>query len=380
MPEVVKNFLIGGHTSVVIAGTHGKTTTSSLTAVALEGAGLPVGFLIGAVVPQFGSGCRPVPSQKGFFVSEGDEYDTAFFDKRSKFLSYRPDIAVINNIEFDHADIFPTLEHLISSFRLFARLVPRSGVLLVGEEHAAARRAVADALAPVEIFGLQESADWRAADCTVTASGAEFTVVFRERALAQCTLALAGEHNIRNAMAAFAAGYHAGAHPQAMAQALANFTPPKRRMEVLVQTSVVTVIDDFAHHPTALEATIAATRQRYPNRRILLCFEPRSNTTTRNIFQNELATALSNADCVYLGALNRPERYSVQEILNVPQLLLSLTEQGKSAFSVQQQQQEWGKELFDMLRRDVQEGDVILLCSNGDWNGLRKMLSDYFIN
>lgn len=377
MSEVLRDEFIARNTSVVVAGTHGKTTTSSLAAWMLHQGGLPTGFFIGAVTGNFGSGARSVPPshQQGYFVSEGDEYDSAYFDKRSKFLSYRPDIAVINNVEFDHADIFNSLDDIISSFRLFSRLVPLNGVIIANGDDANVLKACADTPAPIETFGFAPSNRWRAVDIDYASDATHFTVLVKGIILARFSIRLLGEHNVRNALAVVAVGIHAGLSADAIQNGFDTFIAPKRRLEEISTFHGNVVVDDFGHHPTAIRLTIGAARQKYPGRRIVAVFEPRSNTTTRNIFQDELITAFDDADVVVIGRLNRPERYTMEERLNRESLATSLAQRSKEVFVVPQDGENmWGGYVRDYLQARSTENSVILLLSNGDVGGLRRLL------
>ncbi|MES2765969.1 MAG: Mur ligase family protein, partial [Bacteroidota bacterium] len=303
MPEIIRTYLIGRNTSVVIAGTHGKTTTASMTAWLFESAGLEPGYLIGGVPRNFTQSCRAVSDSRnntktGFFVSEGDEYDSAFFDKRSKFLHYSPDIAVINNIEFDHADIFHSLDDVKRTFKHFARIIPQNGVLLIPADEENSHDVAEGVPTNVQTFGLSHAADWRAENIKYTAHGTDFLLKRGDDDLGEFHLPMAGEHNLKNAVAALACAIHAGADVELLKAGLSKFLPPKRRMEVVHEIGGITVIDDFGHHPTAIRETLGAVKQNYPGRRIIACFEPRSNTTTQNIFQQELEDCFEDADAI----------------------------------------------------------------------------------
>ncbi len=383
MAELVGRLFISRNTSIVCCGTHGKTTTSSMTAWLLEHAGRRPGFLIGGVPGNFTQGCRPVPegihdTHAGVFVSEGDEYDTAFFDKRSKFVHYRPTIAIINNIEFDHADIFDSTEAIIRSFQHMVRLVPRSGVVLVNADDANALAASANAPCPVERVGRASDATWCMTDITEDGNITSWTILRNGETYGRFSLPMPGEHNIRNATMAIAATAHAGLSVEEQQAALPAFVPPKRRLEEIATWRGCTVIDDFAHHPTAIAATMKALRQRYPKGAIHAVFEPRSNTTTRNFFQHELATCFRGASTVLLGPVNRPERYRAEERLDTERLVNDLTAEGINAHALPSERAadpRWGVDLAEILAARVNEGDVIAILSNGDVGGLRALLS-----
>ena len=378
MPEIIRDYLIGSNTSIVISGTHGKTTTSSLTSWILDSAGFNLGFLIGGIPGNYSQGCRPVPKPEvGYFVSEGDEYDTAFFDKRSKFLLYKPTIAVINNLEFDHADIFSSLDEIKKSFRLFVRLIPRNGLLLAANEDKNVREIALSALSTVETFGLDEKAYWQATDITYSESGTRFVVNKNKVKLSAFTTSLSGEHNLKNTLAAIAIATNVGISPHTIQQGLNTYKLPKRRLETIGIWKGCTVIDDFAHHPTAITETLKTLRQKYNDSRIIACFEPRSNTTTRNIFQNELSESFKNADIVCFGALNRPERYGKSERLDTSLLAEKLRSEGKIVQIISQeegQNPQWGQCIYDFIEKYSQPTDIIVLLSNGDFGGLRALL------
>ncbi len=266
MPELIKNVLIHKNTSIVISGTHGKTTTSSLTTWLLESAGKHPGFLIGAIPGNFSQGCRPVTedfhnTRSGYFVSEGDEYDTAFFDKRSKFMHYRPDILVINNCEFDHADIFDSLAAIQNSFRLCARLVPGNGLILVNGDDDNAMQTVSTALSEIQTFGLGEHNTLRAHSIKYTPQETTLSVSLHGQEIGTFSMTLAGEFNVRNALAAIGIAYHIGISTQEIQQGLSTFRLPKRRMETIAVWKNCPVIDDFAHHPTAIAETLRGVVQ-----------------------------------------------------------------------------------------------------------------------
>lgn len=383
LPALVRERLIAKNRSVVVAGTHGKTTTTAMTAWLLEAAGRKPGFLIGGVPGNFDESCRPVPPERhntpeGVFVIEGDEYDSAYFDKRSKFLHYQPDVAILNNIEFDHADIFDSLDAVLKSFRLFLRLVPRRGIALLNGDDANVMQLLPDAVSPTETFGFGESCDWRVTDLQEGPEGLSYELVYRGIPRVNIQIPMTGAHNAQNMLVACAAAYHCGVPFEHLAEAAAQFRPPKRRLEAIGTFHGATVVDDFAHHPTAIQATIRALRAQYPGRKIWVAFEPRSNTTTRNLFQHELEQCFVGAAGVVLGALDRPWRYAEHERLQVGQLMEALRAQGLRAASVTEDQGResgWGVHLQRVLAEWVEPDDVVAVLSNGDFGGLRKLLT-----
>ncbi|HHE31556.1 MAG TPA: UDP-N-acetylmuramate:L-alanyl-gamma-D-glutamyl-meso-diaminopimelate ligase [Chlorobaculum parvum] len=378
MPELVRHELIGRHTSIVVAGTHGKTTTTSLAAWLLEAGGLLPGFLIGGIPENFGDGCRPSGlSEPGFFVTEGDEYDSAFFDKRSKFLHYRPDIAIINNVEFDHADIFDSLNDIKKSFRLLVNLVPSNGLLIVNADDPNSMEVAAKAFCRMETFGLNDDADWTATDITTDAESTVFTVLHNGEAMGRVSVPLFGNYNVMNALAATAAAVRAGVSLESITKGLATFKRPKRRMELVGDyADGITLIEDFAHHPTAVRLTLGAIAKHYPGRRIVACFEPRSNTTTRNIFQHELAECFDDASFVVLGRVNRPDRYAPDERLDAKQLYRELKARGKRVFAAGDG--DYPNDIVRFIEAEQQPGDVVVLLSNGSFNGLKALLMESF--
>lgn len=383
MAELVGRLFISRNDSIVCCGTHGKTTTSSMAAWLCEHAGRRPGFLIGGIPRNFDVGCRPVPdgvhdTRAGIFVSEGDEYDTAFFDKRSKFVHYRPTVAIINNIEFDHADIFDNVEAIIRSFRQVVRIIPRNGLLLVCAEDAHARRAAENAPCHVALVGTSSDSTWRIIDLEEDGNVTRWTTLKDGRMYGQFTLPMPGEHNVRNATMALAATSFTGLTAEEQIAAMPLYRAPKRRLEEIGIWKGCTVVDDFAHHPTAIAATLKALKQRYPSSSLHVVFEPRSNTTTRNFFQSELADCFRGAQTVCLGPVNRPERYVEAERLDTDRLVSDIAALGISVVSLPSEHASdptWGSALLAVLSSRVQPDDVIAILSNGDVGGLRKMLT-----
>lgn len=380
MAALVGAELIGNSTSIVITGTHGKTTTSSLTAWLLEYADCNPGFLIGGVPRNFTTGCRPPTNNRynnPVFVSEGDEYDTAFFDKRSKFVHYRPTVVVVNNIEFDHADIFNSLEDILKSFSQLIRIVPKNGLLLFNADDEHAMSLTQHATTPVQTIGFSERSTWQICNHYSDALGAHFDVVFNSKPYGTFFVPMPGEHSMRNAVCAIAATAFYGLDAHVQREALAAFLPPKRRLEKIGIWHGAIVVDDFAHHPTAIKATIQALRAQYPVSNIHAVFEPRSNTTTRAFFQHELATCFDGVTSVTIGPVNRPERYKESDRLNTPQLQADITARGIHAWCLESslaQDNSWGKFVEQHLRTLVQENDIIVILSNGNVGGLRATL------
>jgi UDP-N-acetylmuramate: L-alanyl-gamma-D-glutamyl-meso-diaminopimelate ligase len=376
MPDLVRRTLIGRNTSIVVTGTHGKTTTTSLVAWLLEHGGLKPGFLVGGIPENFSIGCRASGRESdGFFVSEGDEYDTAFFDKRSKFLHYRPDIAIINNIEFDHADIFSSLEEIRKSFRLFVNLIPRNGVLIVNGEDPLALEAASKAYCRVERFGFSPECEWRAVNIIAEQDETAFDLIHCGSEAGRAKVPLFGNYNIMNTLAAIAAATASGLSFDAVSKGLSLFRRPRRRMEVIGTFGRnITVLEDFAHHPTAVKVTLEAISQLYEGRRIVTCFEPRSNTTTRNIFQKELSECFSAASVVIFGKVHRPERYSPDERLDTAMLEAELEKQGKTVLLGGVDEGDYPMDIVRFLESCLRENDVVVILSNGNFANLKNLL------
>ncbi len=381
MPEVVRRELITGNTSVVITGTHGKTTTTSLAAWLFEYAGLQPGFLIGGIAENFNAGCRASGRKSnGFFITEGDEYDTAFFDKRSKFVHYRPDIAVINNIEFDHADIFTSIEDIKRSFRQFIALIPSNGVLIVNGQDSVASEVSGNAPSAVERFGLGETFEWSAVDVKNTADSTSFQLLHRAKPAGTFTIDQFGEHNILNTLAAIAVSSHAGIPFSTIRNGIRSFKRPKRRMEIVGEFNRgMMLIDDFAHHPTAIRATLTSLRQRFAKRRIIACFEPRSNTSTRNVFQHDLENAFADADIVVIGKVHRAERYAENLRLDTEKLSAVLSRSGKKVYVSASESTRYPQDIEAFIDENLRDDDVIVLLSNGSFNGLKQLLTESFL-
>src|SRR5438105_14632975 len=300
LPELLKEYFIRGKRSLVVAGTHGKTTTTSLLAWVFEHNGLNPSFLIGGIPNNFGRGARFTESE--WFIIEGDEYDTAFFDKRSKFVHYLPEAAILNNLEFDHADIFENLAAIQTSFKRLINLVPRNGLLLANGDDPNVAPLLDITHCPVKRFGLGEANAVRAFNVNLAATASEFEIPsFKFR------LNLLGELNVRNALAVVGCAKHCGLKNSQIQSAFDTFKGIKRRMEVRGIAGGVTVLDDFGHHPTAIRETLRALRLKYPTQKVWAIFEPRTNTTRRNIFQAELASAFADADAVVVSQIARLE-------------------------------------------------------------------------
>jgi UDP-N-acetylmuramate: L-alanyl-gamma-D-glutamyl-meso-diaminopimelate ligase len=370
MPQILEKYFIPGRTSIVVAGTHGKTTTTAMLAWIFHVAGRRPDFLVGGVVPNFGDRSYGLGGGDEFIV-EGDEYDTAFFDKAPKFLHYHPDELILTSLEFDHADIYPDLESIALQFRRLVNLVPRRGRILIWGESRELKDAVAKAFSPVETFGLTPECDWQAGDVLWNDSATEFRVARGGGEVARIRMPLAGKHNVLDALAAVALAHGRGIERGAIEQALASFESVRRRMEIKGEANGVLVVEDFAHHPTAVRLTLEAARTRWPGRRIWAAIEPRSNTMRRRIFQDVLPDALAIADGVMIGPVNRAQLLSEKDRFSPEALTEALRKRGRVAEAFQS-----SAEIADYLSERVRAGDLVLVMSNGSFDGLCSKVLD----
>ena len=382
MSEMIHDEIIGNNDAIVITGTHGKTTTSSLTATIFEHAGRKPGFVIGAKPGNFDYGCRPIPepmfsSGTGICIIEGDEYDTSFWDKRSKFFHYTPQIAVINAIEFDHSDIFNSIEEIVKSFRLFLRLIPAQGLLLLNADDDLALSMKDHAFSRIETFSTFGNGIWNANIYSQDKAGTIFSYHHNGSLIDTVSIPMIGHHNVRNALAAIACAHHSGISKNDIKFGLQQFIPPKRRLEYLGDWKERIIIDDFAHHPTAIKETVCALRNVYPDKKIHAVFEPRSNTTTRNIFQKELASCFLGVNSVILGPINRPERFAPSERLDVDALKRAYEQYGIPVFTVKEDIPTWGTLIIEDLEQLTKPDDIIVLMSNGNVGTLRTLLFSF---
>jgi UDP-N-acetylmuramate: L-alanyl-gamma-D-glutamyl-meso-diaminopimelate ligase len=362
LPELLKAFFIQGQRSLVVTGTHGKTTTTSLLTWVFEHNGLNPSYLIGGIPHNLKQGARFTSSE--WFIIEGDEYDTAFFDKRSKFVHYLPEVVIINNLEFDHADIFENLAAIQTTFRRLISLVPRNGLLLANGDDANIAPLLGVTHCPVKRFGLGEPNSVRAFNVKLAATASEFEIPsFKFH------LNLIGELNVRNALAVVACAKHCGLKNHQIQAAFDTFKGIRRRMEIRGISGGITVIDDFGHHPTAIRETLRALRLKYAGEKIWAVFEPRSNTTRRNVFQTELALAFSDADAVVIAEVARPEQLAPGERLDTTQLMADLKALGKEGAYLPN-----ADSIVDHLARQAKGGDVVCVFSNGGFGGIHEKL------
>jgi len=362
LPELLKEFFIRGKRSIVVAGTHGKTTTTSLLTWVFEHNGLNPSYLIGGLPNNLSQGARFTDSE--WFIIEGDEYDTAFFDKRSKFVHYQPEVAVVNNLEFDHADIFESLDAVKKTFSHFIRLIPHNGLLLANGDDPNLAPLLKVTHCPVKRFGLGEGNAIQAFNLRYGPTATEFEIPsFKFH------LNMMGELNARNALAVVACAKHCGLKNHQIQSAFDTFKGIKRRMEVRGIAGGVTVVDDFGHHPTAIRETLRALRIKYPREKIWAVFEPRSNTTRRKVFQDELVAAFSDADVVVVAEVARLEQIAAEERLDPEKLMQDLKNAGKDAAYLPDVDS-----IVSHVARNTQGGDIVCVFSNGGFGGIHGKL------
>jgi len=364
LPEAVRDHFLWGARSIVIAGTHGKTTTTSLTGWVLAHGGADPSVFIGGISENFESSYRVGGGRE--FVIEGDEYDSAFFDKTAKFLKYLPDIAVVNNLEYDHADIYPDLASIRLAFQRFVNLVPRRGLLLLGIDSPEAAALGARAHCRVESFGLSAGADWQGHDLKVNATSTVFSVRQHGQSIGAFEVPLLGAYNVRNALAALAVGSAVGLNTDTMGDALRRFRGVRRRMELRGTANGVAVYDDFAHHPTAIGETLDGVRSAFPDRSLWAIFEPRSATSCRRVFQDDFARALAKADHVILPAVYRSTLPEDQR-LSTEQLVADL--RGVDARYIPRVD-----DIVQTVASEARPGDIVVIMSNGGFDDIHRKL------
>jgi UDP-N-acetylmuramate: L-alanyl-gamma-D-glutamyl-meso-diaminopimelate ligase len=365
-PQALGRFLIGSKRSVVIVGTHGKTTTTALIAWVLTKEGWDPSFFIGGIPVNFESGFRQ--GNGAWVILEGDEYDSAFFDKGPKFLHYKPEKVILTSLEFDHADIYRDLEDLKSAFCRLIEIIPPTGTLLVCNEYEAGKEVSALAVCPRIFYGQGEPRDWEARNIRVHEGKSLFEPFHRGKSEGEMRFALPGRYNVINALAAYAMGRELGVERDVLKEALATFSGVKRRQELKGEVGGITLIDDFAHHPTAIRETIEAVRLAYPGRRLWAIFEPRSNTSRRRIFEREFPQALGCADRIVVAGLYLPEKIPEDDRLpvrEVTQEINRLCNDHRAVFI------ERASDIPAYVADEANSGDVILVMSNGGFDGVQ---------
>lgn len=367
LPEVLKERFIRGRHSVVVAGTHGKTTTTSLAVWMMVLAGMNPSFLVGGIAENLGTSFQLTDGR--YFVIEGDEYDTAFFDKGPKFVHYLPDTVILNSIEFDHADIYPDLEAVKTAFRRLINLIPRRGRLIADGDSPVVRELTTKAWCPVEFFGLENDADWKAVDIVIGQEHTAFRVLARGKTYGRFETPLAGRFNVKNCLAVMALAAALGIPKETVAHGLRSFRSVKRRMEVRWEVNGILLVDDFAHHPTAVRATLEAVRAKYPGRRLIALFEPRSRTSRLRLMEAPFVEALQIADVAVLAPVFRPDVVPEPDRLRPEVIAAALQRQGKSASALDSVDA-----IVDYVARIARTGDVIVIMSNGGFGGIHEKL------
>ena len=368
-PQALGKFLIGPKRSLVVAGTHGKTTTSALMAWVLAKAGWEPSFFIGGLPRNFGSGFRQ--GSGGWVVLEGDEYDSAFFDKGPKFLHYRPEKVILTSLEFDHADIYRDLDHLKNAFRGFMEMIPSSGTLLLCNEYQAAKDVAAFARCPVVFYGDGEPRGWQARNIRVSGGASWFEPFDGQNLEGEVKVSLIGRHNVSNALAVYVMARELGIGPEVIREGMESFGGVKRRQELKGEVGGITLLDDFAHHPTAVQGTIEAVRSAYPGRRLWAIFEPRSNTSRRRVFAREFPRALGVADRIVVAGLYQPEKIPLEERLPAEEVVQEINRTSGEGRAVLIERAD---EIAQYVAGEALQGDVIVVMSNGGFDGVQEKI------
>jgi UDP-N-acetylmuramate: L-alanyl-gamma-D-glutamyl-meso-diaminopimelate ligase len=367
LPQILHDEFLVGKDVLVVAGTHGKTTTTSMLAWIFETAGLQPSFLIGGIAENFG---RSFGLGEGkHFILEGDEYDTAFFDKGPKFLHYFPDSLILTSVEFDHADIYKDLDAVETAFKRLVNLVPRRGRVVAFDSGESIDGCLRKAFCPVERYGVSNRASWKIANLKLYEERTSWSVLRDGRPWADFEFPLGGEYNVWNATASAALAANYGISKDVIAQALETFRSVKRRLEVKAQVNGITIIDDFAHHPTAIEQTIHALRARYPHSRLWVVLEPRSNTMRRNVLQDALARSLALADQVVVAAIFKSAAIPEAERLDLNRVVDEIQKRGKQARIFAD-----ADAIVNAIAPELRERDVVAILSNGGFGGIYEKL------
>jgi UDP-N-acetylmuramate: L-alanyl-gamma-D-glutamyl-meso-diaminopimelate ligase len=367
LPQLLHDEFLRGKEVLVVAGTHGKTTTTSMLAWIFDSAGLQPSFLIGGIAEYFGSSFHL--GQGKHFILEGDEYDTAFFDKGPKFLHYFPDSIILTSVEFDHADIYKDLDAVETAFKRLVNLIPRRGRIIAFDSGDSVERCVAKAFCPVERYGAKTADGFQISNLQFEPDHTSWQVLHKGKPWADLECPLAGEYNAWNATAAAALAFSCGIPIPEIQKALKTFKSVKRRLEVKAQVNGITIIDDFAHHPTAIAGTLKALRARYAGARLWAILEPRSNTLRRRVLQSDLARSLAGADEVIVAGVFRSEAVPVNERLELPELAAEIELNGRRARLLAD-----ADEIVKTAAPEMRSGDVVAILSNGGFGGIYEKL------
>jgi UDP-N-acetylmuramate: L-alanyl-gamma-D-glutamyl-meso-diaminopimelate ligase len=366
LPQILHDEFLVGREVLVVAGTHGKTTTTSMLAWIFESAGLQPSFLIGGIAENFGSSFQMGTGKH--FILEGDEYDTAFFDKGPKFLHYFPDSIILTSVEFDHADIYKDLDAVETSFKRLVNLVPRRGRIIAFDSGESVEKCIARAFCPVERYGSTD-ADWQVANLKLESTRTTWSIVHKGEPWGEFEFELGGEYNVWNATAAAALAFSCGISEDVIAAALKSFKSVKRRLQVRAQVNGITIIEDFAHHPTAIAGTLKALRSRYPGGRLWTILEPRSNTLRRNVLQEDLAKSLALADEAVIAQVFKSEAIPEAERLDVDLLTADIKKHGGRARFAPD-----ADGIIKLAAPEMRSGDVVAILSNGGFDGIYEKL------
>src|SRR3989338_461193 len=367
MPQALAEFFLKDKKIVVVAGTHGKTTTSSIIAWVLEASRKDPSFLIGGIPKNFGKNYKL--GKGDFFVIEGDEYDTAFFDKGPKFLHYIPDVAVLTSIEFDHADIYADFSQVENAFKKFIHKIPLQSKIIACEDDENAIRISKESACKVETYGINSVSDWRIEGIERGNGNAFFEIRHKENILGRCITSLIGKHNLMNLLGAIAALRSLGLSAEEITAGIQSFQGVRRRQEIVGEVKGITVFDDFAHHPTAVRETVRGFKESYPERRLWAVFEPRSNTSRRSVFEKEYSEAFLDAEKIIIAGVYNPGllddkiRFSPQRVVD------NLVNKGKEAFYIEKVE-----DIVSHLAGNLKKNDIVLIMSNGGFGGIHKKL------
>jgi len=366
MAETVKELFIRGKQSIVVAGTHGKTTTTAMLAWILEVAGRKPSFLVGGIAENFGSSfqLRDGPD----FVIEGDEYDTAFFDKGPKFLHYLPRIVLLKNIEFDHADIYADLEAIKTAFRRLINIVPRSGLIVAGIDSPVVTELIPAAFSRVATAGLG-TGEWQAVNIKTTADGMDFEILRSDSNTGSFAIPLPGTFNVQNALGAIIVARDLGIPDEVIRRALSTFKSVKRRLEIRGEVNGIVVYDDFAHHPTAVQETLRAVRERHPHARVWAVFEPRSQTCRRKIFEPAFIQSFDPADVILIARVYGASHLAPAETLSPDRVAEGIRARGKRAFTFASTE-----EIVSFVASEARPGDQVVIMSNGGFDNIHVKL------
>ena len=368
-PEALSHFFLDGRKSLVVTGTHGKTTTASLLSWVLHDSGRKPGFMVGGWLKNFDSN-HLVP-EGDYFVTEGDEYDSAFFDKGPKFLHYRPDVSILTSIEFDHADIFKDLDQIKDAFRKYVSLIRPEGVILVKHADANIQDVLGEAVCRIETYGYLDGADWRIGDYQFEGGYGSFSLFYQGEKKGDFQLAMIGRHNVENAAAVAALCLGLGLTVKEINSAFKSFQGIKRRQEVVGVKKGVTVLDDFAHHPTAIRLTLEAVKEAYPGQRVWAVFEPRTATSRRKVFEQDFPDSFLGADRVVFAGLFAPEKIREKDRLDPERVVTLIRQKGGNANFIPEVD-----DIVGFMAENVENGDVVLVMSSGGFGGIHQKILD----